>query len=186
MLTFCKEITTSHLLSQKRVAEVCVLTTNLYGFETRCYSDYGKLDGRYMGIVKALLAVRKTTCNDLCLVEDDMTSLKAAIRKRQQKYFSEKLTTLHEESPLKFALNLVESVHTPSYRLIRSIQKESNIITKDRHRLSELIRGKSGSTNRITYVNMNPSLTCSTIYQNSSIDEYKRIEFTRTRLSSYN
>ena len=65
---------------KKRVAKVCVFITILSACETWCCSDYGKLDSIYMGIVKALLAVRKTTCNYLCLVECDMPTLKAAIR----------------------------------------------------------------------------------------------------------
>ena len=32
---------------------------------------------------------------------------------------------------------------------------------------------------------MNPSLTSSTIYNNDNIEEYKRIEYTRSRLSSH-
>ena len=58
-----------------------------------------------MSIIQTLLAVRQTTCNDLCLVECDMPSLKALVRQRQHKYFTEKLRILKDDSPLKFAFN---------------------------------------------------------------------------------
>ena len=73
---------------------------------------------QFMNIIKTLLAVCQTTCNDMCLVECDMPSLKALVRQRQHKYITEKLRIWQDDSPPNFALNLVESANTVSYRII--------------------------------------------------------------------
>ena len=80
-----------------RVADACLFSTILYSCETWCCSSFGKLETIYMGIIKTLLAVRQTTCNDLCLVEGGMPSIKALIRKRQHKFFTEKLNNLQND-----------------------------------------------------------------------------------------
>ena len=60
---------------KKRVAQACVLSSLLYGAETWFTNNYGKTETMYSKLVKALLDVRNTTCNDVCLVEADMPSL---------------------------------------------------------------------------------------------------------------
>ena len=69
---------------RKKVAEACIFSTILYGCETWCCSDFNKLESLYMRVVKALLAVLETTCND---------------QEKQQKYMCKKFEVLGEDSP---------------------------------------------------------------------------------------
>ena len=170
---------------KRRVAEACLFSTILYSCESWCCASFGKLEYLYMSIIKTLLSVRQTTCNNLCLVECGMPSLKAFIRQRQYKYFSKKLQDLQDDSPLRFALNLVESLNTASYRIINEVLTNSNIIHNDNVDISDKIRSDIESPKRMVYLSMNPQLVSPGVYKNSSIKEYKRIQYTRARLSSH-
>ena len=167
---------------RKRVAEACIFSTILYGCETWRCSDFNKLEPLYMRVVKALLAVRETTCNDLCLIESGVPSLRAAIQEKQQKYMCKKIEILGEDSPLGFALKLAESANTASYKRIKSVLSTSDILNKDKQKIQGNIRLNITSIKRVTYICMNPSLKSPTIYDKDDIDEYKRKEYTRWRL----
>ena len=149
---------------KKRVAKVCIFSSILNGYETWCCSTYGNLETIYMGIIKTLLAVRQTSCNDICLVECDMPTLKAAIRYRQYKYLTEKFKCLEGNSTLKFALNLVESVITASYKIIKEMLGDLNIINKDKHKLVNAIKLNTVSSKRTTCMSVNPSLSSPKLY----------------------
>ena len=59
------------------------------------------------------------------------------------------------------------------------------MIDDDKMLRAESIRA-SGSTKRATFLKLNPSLQQHKVYKNNNIEEYKRIEFTRYRVSSHN
>ena len=135
---------------KKKVAEACVLTTILYGCETWFNYDCRKLEIVYMGIIKALLSVRKTTCNDLCLIESGIPSLQAMIRNKQYKYMDKKLTTIEDGSPLKFVLDLVAAANTASHREIIAIRNYCNVITEENQKICDKIRCDIESSKRVT------------------------------------
>ena len=171
---------------KKRVAEACVFSSILYGAEAWFTDNYGKIETMYTKIVKALLDVRNTCCNDTCLIEADMPSLQAQVRKKMQKYLQEKVPKLRCDDPLWKALELARSANTKSYRYIQSIlEDQSDIVVEDKSRRAEELKS-SASTKRETYVKINPSLQQHQVYKNDELSEFKRIEFTRYRLSSHN
>ena len=90
---------------KERVAEACVMSTLLYGCETWFCTAYGILESLYMRIVEALLAVRDTTCNEVCLFESGMTSLKARINVKRETFLNQKFKALADHDPLKIAFN---------------------------------------------------------------------------------
>ena len=51
----------------------------------------------------------------------------------------------------------------------------------DKTNRSEHIRHDTDFTKRMSYLSMNPLLTSPRVYQNSNIEEYKRIQYTRAR-----
>ena len=75
-------------------------------------TTYGNLESLYMRIVKALLAVRDTTCNEVCLFESGMTSLKARINVKRKTFLNQKFKALADDDPLKIAFNLVKENKT--------------------------------------------------------------------------
>ena len=173
---------------KKKVAEACLLSSLIYGCESWMCLNYASLNTIYLGIVKALLSVRKTTCNDLCLIEANMPSLPAIIQYRRASYLQKKVQSLKEDEPLKYAIELVRGSNTPSYRMIMNEMSEtvSNISIRDKEMLKESVINNTTSSKRKTYLEMNPLLIQPTAYISSVIKEYHRIEYTRFRLSSHN
>ena len=64
---------------KKRVAEACLMSALLYGCESWLCDECGKMTNVYMSIIKSLLGVRKSTCNDTCLLEANFPSLKSYV-----------------------------------------------------------------------------------------------------------
>ena len=171
---------------KKRVAEACVLSSILYGAETWFTDNFGKVETLYTKVVKALLDVRNTTCNDVCLIEADMPSFQSLVKHRMKTYLQKKIPKIDCEYPLWKAIELSRSANTSSYRYIQNLlEDESNMIEDDKMLRAESIRA-SGSTKRATFLKLNPSLQQHKVYKNNNIEEYKRIEFTRYRVSSHN
>ena len=170
---------------KKQIAESCVFSSFLYGSETWFTENFGKAETLYMKIIKALLDVRNTTCNDTCLFEAAMSSLKAVIKQKMKKYLQVKIPTLENEDPLYKAIELNRSSNTKSLRVInRLLNDTNNVINEDRQIRAEMLK-QSSSTKRVTYCSLNPTLKSHNIYKKDTIKEYKRIAFTRFRLSSH-
>ena len=79
------------------------------------------MDTLYMSVTKTLLGVRKTTCNDICLIESGFMSLSDAVSLRRTIYFQGKCMNLPNTSILSFASQLVESIDTASDKIIRDM-----------------------------------------------------------------
>ena len=99
---------------KKRVAEACLFSTVLYACETWLTNYYGKLKSLYRIVIKSLLNVRMTSCNDLCLIESDMLPLKELIEKKLSIFLKNKLVNLNADDPLYHALDLARSCKTSS------------------------------------------------------------------------
>ena len=170
---------------KKQVSQACLLSAVLYGCDTWLTNDYGKLESLYMSVIKALLGVRTTTCNDVCLIEAGMPTLKALVEKRRASYLQSKIPNLHDDDPLKFAWNLAKSCNTHSTRIIdTSLNLNTNdIFDKATTLIQNRIRS-SHSTKRRTFRQLNTTLDSPKLYC-GQVPEYKRIAFTRFRLSSH-
>ena len=171
---------------KKRVADACVLSSLLYGSETWLCNSYGKLKSLYMNIIKLLLKVRKTTCNDLCLIESGMPDIETIITERRSSYLRKLHNTIVDDSLLKFALQLISTCSTPMNNIIQ--RSMNNINWKDAANSKAILnkRANTNSSKRATYLLMNPSLKPPSVYSNDDIPEFKRVQYTRIRLSSHN
>ena len=169
---------------KKKVAESCIFSSILYGCESWLCSSYGSMEMLYMGVLKSLLGVRKTTCSDLCLVESGFLSLSAEVDIRRTRFFQRKCKDLQDDSILTFTMQLASSLNTSSSKLIRDMLNSQ--LSKDDYR--NQVRAKvrqSNSSKRITYVTMNPTLEVPSVYRNRFIPEYKRVKYSKLRLSSH-
>ena len=66
-----------------RVFEACIVSSILYGCESWLIPDLSSMNNIYMRAVKALLGVRHSTPNDLCLIELGFPTLIEIVRKKQ-------------------------------------------------------------------------------------------------------
>ena len=170
----------------KTVAEACVLSSLLYGCETWICKSYGKLDSLYMNIIKLLLGVRKSTCNDLCLIESGMPALETLIQERRSRYFKKVRNNIEEHEHLKFAFDLISSCNSPANKIISDSLRVVNWKSETLVKLMESIGVKTDSSKRSVYLQMNPSLETPTLYTKVYIPEFKRLSYTRIRLSAHN
>lgn len=74
-------------LVKKRVFDAAVTTLLLYGYESWLNCDIKAVEEQYKWCIKQLLGVRKTTSNDVCMVELGLPSLRALIKQRQRIFF---------------------------------------------------------------------------------------------------
>ena len=111
---------------KRRVFEAAFSSAILYGCETWIDVNLKPIETMYMRGVKALLGVRQTTPNELCLIEAGLPSVRALIKKKQvmliQKIFKER--ALMSDDPLWFTLQLIaKSTSAKNIMLYREIIK---------------------------------------------------------------
>ena len=174
---------------KKQVAEACLFTTILYACETWFCENFKEVRVMYMKLIKVMLSARRTSCNDICLIESGMLPLKDVIDLKRNKYIKQIFRNLNPLSPLQKSYELVDSVQTKSARMINTAIN-SEVITPDIYkeklvRGSYVVRGNSDSSKRITYKQMNPSSSQHKVYESEHVPVYMRISFIRFRLSSH-
>ena len=169
---------------KKRVAEACLMSSLLYGTETLLCETYGNLERAYMRIVKSLLFVRESTCNDVCLVESGMMSLKSQIKLRRDKFIKKQFQSLHENDPLKLVWNVTEIIKPTSFKIIDNILNSHTCMDDTEERKSRL--KANTSSKRATYCTLNPTLQYHIMYSTVGIIEHKRVAVTRFRVSAHN
>jgi hypothetical protein len=168
-----------------KVAEACVFSSILYGSETWFTYNYGKLESMYFKILKSVLGVRGTTCNDLILFETGMGSLRSIVENRMRNFVTAKMSTLSEDEPLNKALILATQINTKSSKMIKKLLSESDDIkVRDLQTRSEKLK-KNLSSKRTTYLTINPRLDKIKIYNSNQIREQKRVMVSRFRLSAH-
>ena len=87
------------------------------------------------------------------------------------------------DDPFAYALRLAKEGRTPCARYIDSLDDFSETAARDA--LIARVRA-STRTKYKTYVEINPTLTTHAMYTSTEVSEYKRIAFTKLRLSSHN
>ena len=76
---------------KRKILETAFLPTLLYVCECWLTANVSKVESVYMTAVKALLGVRVTTCNDICLVELGLPPVAAIIKDKINRSDSFKL-----------------------------------------------------------------------------------------------
>ena len=86
-----------------------MMSAMLYGCESWMNGDLKPIEKLYRWCIKQLLGVRKTTTNDMCLVELGMPPLRALIKAKQRKFFKKIQRERIEmnDDPLIYAMQVV-------------------------------------------------------------------------------
>ena len=171
---------------KEKVFHACVISTFIYGCESWFFRNIDDINYMYMEGIKAMLNVRETTANDTCLVEIGYPSLKALIRDKQQKYY-QKYTEDRErlfEDPLGLALSLARTSNLNAHRYMNAVKNEQNIIANDIEIRKDRLRNAEGTKFKL-YVEMNPELSKHKLYEEYEVNDSKRVDFSRFRLSSH-
>jgi hypothetical protein len=170
---------------KRKVFDAALMSAILYSCES--WLTYSLTHARtlYMSAVKSLLGVRKTTSNDLCLVELGIPPIETLVQDCQRKLFSQLLRDREHmtDDPFWHIWILARNANTPCAKHV------IRILEGGQDRLNEIKRNiqQSDKTRSVTYVSqMNPTLDIHNMYMTSCMKEHHRIVVTKLRLSSHN
>ena len=135
-----------------------------------------------------MLGVRKTTNNDICLVELGMPPLRALVKAKQRKFFNKMWLERKDldNDPLMHAMRIVLNYNDSISRYLTDLTSiYINDVAEAQHNLKTKILN-SDSNRLLFYKTININLTVHEIYStNIKVNEIERISWTRLRLSAH-
>jgi hypothetical protein len=175
---------------KRQIMDACFVSSIIYAGEGWFGGQLKPLETLYIRAIKCLLNVRITTCTDMCLLELNQPSLNTLLLKRRSDFLKRKIPSLHEDDPLKLALDLGRSANTRSYKAINTaFNLEHDIIHANLQKQRETLEAKYGtSSKRAFYRIINPTGSPHYVYtlRDNCVPEHTRTAFTRLRLVSHN
>ena len=175
-------------LIKKQVFEAALTSALCYGCEAWFTRDVSSVRVMYLNAMRELLGVRKTTANDLCLLELNLPSLEARTRGYQKHAISKLIDSRQgmQDDPFAFVWNLVRDTRTPAVKYILSVLREEDPVGTDIQKRKEMLRITTRSK-FVTYRSINPDMTLHPVYcdNTNAFKEHERIAFSRMRLSSH-
>lgn len=175
---------------KKKVFQAAFSAAILYGMESWLGVSLKAVEILYMKGVKALLGVRSSIPNDLCLVEAGLPPLHSIVLNAQARFFRKMIPTRQniEDDPFGFMTKLVEREDPTMWSTIQEIISIPDHLKEATSKIRESVLRNEGS--RATgYRELNPDLATHKLYAQSTptpyIPDSLRIAFTRLRLSSH-
>ena len=159
----------------------------LYSMESWVGMSTKPLEKLYMKGLKALLGVRHSTVNMLCLLESGIPPVQSMINNAQAKFFTKMMyRTELADDPLGHVLRLVEREDPTMWRNIQNVMSINDHVKSAQDQLKESAQSDPRSR-VVTYCHLNPGHLVHHLYTQSQhyIPDSLRISFTRLRLSSH-
>ena len=150
---------------KRKVVEAAFNAAVLYGCESWIGVSCQVVEKLYISAIKCLLGVRRTTANDLCLIELGMSPLPGLVRQRQYNFLNKAISGSRgeQQDPLMFAVYLTRLYNSKLSRHVDSILATSDHTGAAksvlRHRLGVYNRSKF-----VTYRTINPSCAVHSVY----------------------
>ena len=173
---------------KRKVVEAAFDAAILYSCESWIDASCKAVDKLYIGVIKYLLGVRKTTANDLCLVEIGMPPLAAVVKQRQCNLLHKMINARTGDHPFMFALHMAKTFDPILSRYIDNVLSNPDHIGSAKRVLYHRI-ATSNRSKFVTYRTINPKFDVHSVYfakDCSFPPEAYRISFSRIRLSSHN
>ena len=173
-----------------KVLEACTVTTLLYNSETWGSANIQAIEVKYRKLLKAILGVKTTTCNEIIYLELGRISIKTQI-KIQQYRFWKKIQELDNDEPLQ---KIIKSARHHKLEIIRYydelLEKYTNIDEIKEEFINEIkndINQKCeiGRSKYVIYKLINPNLEIPTIYDNLKTQNEVEL-IAKLRTSSHN
>ena len=157
---------------KRKVFEAAFSSAILYGAECWLNCDLKPMESIYISAVKALLGVRQSTPNKICLIEAGMLPLKVLVLQKQSIFINKMVRERSEmdDDPLIFALNLTEKLNPKMRKCINNLKERINYadINTDKH-----IVANATTTRYTTYANINNDMSMHNVYAR----KYDRVSF---------
>ena len=168
---------------KKKALEACTITSLLYNAETWADARFEYLEVTYRRMLKSILCVGMTVCNEFVYIELGMISMKTRVMMMQWKFWKN-LTEMNDDNPLAYVIKEAKKYKLKEIRhyekLVQSFASVEEIISKFYEDLRNSIRRKaeSGRSKYITYLEINPTLETPKVYD--SLRRHKTISIWET------
>lgn len=172
---------------KRKVFSAAFSASIFYGMESWIGVAAKPIESLYMKGVKALLGVRESTPNNLCLVEGGLPPLQSIVHQAQAKFFRRMMHRMEiDDDPLGHTLRLIEREDPTMWTKIQNLMIVEDH-TKTGIQLTRETVSNDVKRRGVTYVSLNPELSVHNLYiqQRTYIPDSLRIGFTRVRLSSH-
>lgn len=156
---------------KKKVLEAAFMSCILYGCEAWLNVPLKMVETMYMKAVKALLGVRITTPNDLCLIEAGLRPLSAIVKARQKKFFGKMLDARSDmkDDPFMHVFGISRELNKPMWNYIEKIMDTDDFVAKELAEIKDAIENQPLTATKFqTYRTMNPTLNTHPLYTKST------------------
>ena len=173
---------------KRKVVDAAFNACILYGSESWLNVNLKCMESIYLSAIKCLLGVRRTSPNDLCLIEAGFPSLTALVKRKQQQFFRKVYSERSgmRDDPLMFSLDLT-SIYNPNLHkhVQELVSNECFVHTYNAERNNRV--SLSEKTKFVLYRDINTQYKVHSVYNRRKdyIPEHYRLAFTRFRLSSH-
>ena len=188
-VAFCTQNADFPFFIKQKVLNAALLSSILYSCESWFTRSIFPGSTLYMDAVKALLGVRQTTPNLLCLHELGLPSLSGKVRDTQR-CFIEKLIAerrVYTDDPFWHTWCLVSEAWTCAVYIRQLLGVPWEIIEQDMLETKAAVEASTGTKLSTYRLSFNPRLEVHSVYRmrENTIPEYHRIVFTKLRLFSH-
>ena len=173
-----------------KALEACTLYSLLYNAETWACAKIDNLETIYRRMLKSILGIGMTVCNELVYIELGIVSVKTRVKIKQWRFWKN-ILEMEDANPIVYVIKEARKHKMKEVRyydsLVDKYESVEEIIEEFYEGLRRDIRTKaaSGRTKYATYLMINPSLTKPPIYNN--LKSYKHVSMIgKLRTSSHN
>ncbi len=155
---------------KKKIFDAAITTSVLYGCESLLNCDIKPIEKQYKWCIKQLLGVRKTTNNDVCMVEIGLPSLRVIIKAKQINFFHKMWPERNtmDDDPLMHAVRLAMSYNDQVSRYINDLNFNNVDDVEEDKQTMRLNITNSVSNILIFYKRIHPNLVVHEIYKKQS------------------
>ena len=154
-----------------KVNDAWILTFILYKSETWANANIARLEIVYRRMLRSIIGVGSTTCNEILYIELGVPSIKTKVMMKQYEFWR-KVNEMNEENPIKYIIQeakrykLKEVEHYE--QLLEKYDSKEEIKEQFFEETRQAIRQKAreGRSKYITYLQINSDLTTPTCYNN--------------------
>ena len=139
---------------KKKIFDAAVTSSLLYGCESWLAGDIKPVEKQYKWCIKQLLGVRKTTTNDVCMIQLGLPPLRALIRAKQRTFFKNMWTQRNamNDDPLIHVMKMTLRYNDTRFRYISDlIFGNTDDISEAKDELK--IKITNSVSNRLTFTN---------------------------------
>ena len=173
-----------------KALEACTLYSLLYNAETWACAKIDNLETIYRRMLKSILGIGMTVCNEIVYIELGMISVKTRVKIKQWRFWKG-VMEMDEVNPIMYVIREARRLKMKEVRyydnLIAQYENVEEIVQEFFEEIRDDIRTKAenGRTKYATYLMINPSLTKPTIYENLKL--HKHVSMVgKLRSSSHN